>query len=65
VTLRADTEAAMASHRARGREFEAGNVRSFVYEVGEGEPVLLMHGVPASSFLYRKVADAVAERGCR
>ena len=65
MSLRADTEAAMASHRARGREFKAGNVQSFMYEVGEGEPVLLMHGVPASSFLYRKVADAVAERGMR
>jgi haloalkane dehalogenase len=65
VTLRADTESAMAEHRARGRDFEAGDVRSFVYEVGEGEPVVLMHGVPASSFLYRKVADALAERGMR
>lgn len=65
MTLRTDTESAMASHRARGRDFEAGNVRSFVYEAGEGESVLLMHGVPASSFLYRKVADALAERGMR
>lgn len=55
----------MASHRARGRDFEAGDVWSFVYEVGVGETVLLMHGVPASSFLYRKVADALAERGMR
>lgn len=65
MTLRADTEAAMASHRAGGREFEAGNVRGFVYEVGDGEPVLLMHGVPASSFLYRKVADSLAARSMR
>lgn len=55
----------MARHRERGRDFVASGVRSFVYEVGEGEPVLLMHGVPASSFLYRKVADALAERGLR
>ena len=65
MSLSADTAAAMASHRERGREFEAAGVRSFVYEVGEGEPVVLMHGVPASSFLYRKVADALAERGLR
>ncbi|MBJ7459394.1 MAG: alpha/beta fold hydrolase [Thermoleophilaceae bacterium] len=65
MSLSADTSAAMARHRERGRTFEAAGVRSFVYEVGEGEPVLLVHGVPASSFLYRKVADALAEKGLR
>jgi haloalkane dehalogenase len=52
-------------HRAAGREFEAGDVRSFVREQGEGDPVVLMHGVPVSSFLYRKVLPLLAERGLR
>ncbi|MBJ7353986.1 MAG: alpha/beta fold hydrolase [Thermoleophilaceae bacterium] len=43
----------------------ANGVKSFVLDVGEGEPVVMMHGVPASSFLYRKVAAAIAERGLR
>ena len=56
---------AIEAHRAAGREFEAGGVRSFVREQGEGEPVVLMHGIPVSSFLYRKVLPLLAERGLR
>jgi haloalkane dehalogenase len=52
----------VASWRAGGRAFEAGGVKSFVSESGEGEPVLCLHGVPASSFLYRKVLDELASR---
>jgi haloalkane dehalogenase len=40
-------------------------VRSFVREEGEGEPVVLMHGIPVSSFLYRKVLPLLAQRGLR
>jgi pimeloyl-ACP methyl ester carboxylesterase len=56
---------AIEAHRAAGREFEAGGARSFVREQGDGEPVVLMHGVPVSSFLHRKVLPLVAERGLR
>lgn len=52
-------------HRTAGRDFEAAGVRSFVREKGEGEPVLCLHGVPASCFLYRKVLDELAVRGLR
>jgi pimeloyl-ACP methyl ester carboxylesterase len=54
-----------AAHRAAGRVFDAGGTTSFVRESGEGAPVLCMHGVPASSFLYRKVLDELAGRGLR
>jgi pimeloyl-ACP methyl ester carboxylesterase len=53
------------AHRAAGRTFEAGGLRSFVREEGDGPPVLLMHGVPTSSYLYRKVLPALAARGRR
>jgi haloalkane dehalogenase len=56
---------AIEGHRAAGRQFEASGVRSFVREQGEGEPVVLMHGIPVSSFLYRKVLPLLAERGLR
>lgn len=56
---------AIESHRRAGREFEAGGVASFVREQGEGEPVVLMHGIPVSSFLYRKVLPLLADRGLR
>ncbi|MBS1885703.1 MAG: alpha/beta fold hydrolase [Actinobacteria bacterium] len=55
----------VSAHRAAGRSFDAGGVRSFVREAGEGEPVLCMHGVPASCFLYRKVIGELAARGMR
>jgi haloalkane dehalogenase len=56
---------AIEQHRSAGREFEAGGVRSFVREQGDGEPVLLMHGIPVSSFLYRKVLPLLGEGGMR
>lgn len=40
-------------------------MQSFVREAGDGDPVVLMHGVPTSSFLYRKVLDELAARGLR
>ena len=56
-------EEAIEDHRNRGFEFEAGGVQSFVREEGDGDPVVCMHGVPASSFLYRKVLPELADRG--
>ena len=53
------------SHKAAGRPFRAGGVESFVREAGEGPPVVCLHGVPASCFVYRKVLDALAARGLR
>jgi pimeloyl-ACP methyl ester carboxylesterase len=52
-------------HRSAGRRFEAGGVASFVREQGEGETVVCVHGVPSSSFLYRKVLAELASRGLR
>ncbi len=40
-------------------------MQSFVREEGEGEPVVLVHGVPVSSFLYRGVLPELARRGLR
>jgi haloalkane dehalogenase len=61
--VRRAVEEAIERHRGAGREFEAGGVQSFVREEGEGEPVVLMHGIPVSSFLYRKVLPLLAQRG--
>jgi pimeloyl-ACP methyl ester carboxylesterase len=50
-----------------GRFFEAAGVRSFVRESGSpGDlPVVLLHGVPTSSFLWRKVLPELAANGRR
>ncbi len=52
-------------HLAAGRRFHAGGVDGFVREEGSGPPVVCMHGVPASSFLYRKVLPELAGHGLR
>jgi haloalkane dehalogenase len=53
----------LAEHEAAGSRFSVYGVDSFVLRSGRGEPVVLMHGVPASSFLYRKVVPDLADRG--
>ncbi len=52
-------------HRSSGRAFEADGVRSFVLDRGDGPPVVCLHGVPASSFLFRKLVPELAGRGLR
>jgi haloalkane dehalogenase len=53
------------AHRTSGRSFSAGGVSSFVLDQGQGEAVVCLHGVPTSSFLYRKVVPELAGRGLR
>ena len=62
-----DSHDVVSEHRAAGRRFEAAGISSFVREAGPpgGEPVVCLHGVPASSFLYRKVLRELAARGVR
>ena len=58
-------DAVIEAHRRSGRRFTASTIGSFVREEGSGEPVVCLHGVPASSFLYRKVVTELASRGLR
>lgn len=60
-----ETNPALARHQAAGRHFSAAGVGSFTLDAGTGTPVVCMHGVPVSSFLYRKVVPQLAERGLR
>ena len=53
----------LRDHEAAGCRFTADRIGSFALRAGSGEPVVLMHGVPASSFLYRKVIPELAQRG--
>ena len=53
----------LRAHEAAGYPFTAAGIDSFVLRAGRGEPVVLMHGVPASSFLYRKVVPELEARG--
>ena len=60
-----DSASVIEEHVRSGRRFSAAGVESFVLDVGEGEPVLCLHGVPASAFLYRKLVRECAGRGLR
>lgn len=55
----------VALHEEAGRRFEAAGVHSFAREQGDGAPVVLVHGVPVSSFVYRRVLPELARRGLR
>jgi pimeloyl-ACP methyl ester carboxylesterase len=50
-------------HEAEGKRIVVDGQHIFVREEGEGEPVLLLHGVPSSSFLYRKMLPELAAQG--
>ncbi len=54
-----------AIHAHSGKYIQIENTKAFVYEKGNGEPVVCFHGVPASSFLYRNVIDQLATKGFR
>lgn len=60
-------EALLARHRSNGRYFSAAGIRSFVLDDGprDAPPVVCIHGVPASSFLFRKTLPALANHGLR
>ena len=57
------TRSRLAEHEAAGRMVDAAGVKTFLREQGDGDSVLCVHGVPVSSFLYRKVLPALASRG--
>jgi pimeloyl-ACP methyl ester carboxylesterase len=61
--VKADVRGILEAHEAAGRRFEAGGVSSFVREAGDGDAVVCLHGVPVSSFLYRRVLPELAARG--
>ncbi|GJO95560.1 haloalkane dehalogenase 2 [Mycobacterium marinum] len=64
---RAQVARLLEQHRASGRRFTAAGIESFVLDSGarDAPPVICVHGVPALSFLYRKVVAALAQRGLR
>ena len=53
----------LAAYRASGRMFTGAGISSFVLDEGprDAEPVICVHGVPASAYLYRKVVPGAAK----
>ncbi len=63
--LPARAPAALVAHAQAGRHVQIGADRVFVRDQGQGEPVVLMHGIPTSSYLYRKMIPLIAAEGLR
>ena len=56
-------EQLVAVWRDRGEPLGVRDASTRIWREGSGEPVVCLHGVPASGFLYRKVLPALASRG--
>lgn len=52
-------------HYTSGKYIQVGDLKTFALDYGEGTPVLCIHGVPTSSYLYRKVAKSLQIKGYR
>ncbi len=63
--MKAQVAEAISRHEASGSRFEAAGVGSFALAQGDGDPVVCLHGVPVSSYLYRRVVPELASRGLR
>jgi pimeloyl-ACP methyl ester carboxylesterase len=50
-------------HEASGQYFQVDGIKTFALKYGRGETVLCIHGVPTSSFLYRKVLRSLEKKG--
>jgi haloalkane dehalogenase len=62
-----DVTRLLERYRASGQKLTADGISSFVLDDGprNAAPVVCVHGVPASAYLYRKVVPALAARGLR
>lgn len=58
-------EQVIEQHQAAGTYIQVDGINTFMLDQGEGEVVFCIHGVPTSSFLYRKVIKSLAAKGMR
>ncbi|MBC5992033.1 alpha/beta fold hydrolase [Pontibacter cellulosilyticus] len=60
-----DVARVISQHEATGKYINVNGIRTFVADTGTGEAVFCIHGVPTSSFLYRKMLRALAGKSYR
>lgn len=58
-------EQVIEEHKSSGKFITVEGVNTFVLDWGSGEPVFCIHGVPSSSYLYRKVLKELKKKGYR
>jgi len=59
------TEAIIRQHESNGKYHTVDGINTFYLDLGSGPVVFCIHGVPTSSFLYRKVAQQLAQLDLR
>ncbi len=52
-------------HQKAGKYMHLDSMKLFYLDEGKGDVVFCIHGVPTSSFLYRKVVSQIARQGLR
>lgn len=60
-----EAEAIIDQHEANGKYITVEGIKTFYLDAGAGPVVFCIHGVPTSSFLYRKVATQLQSKGVR
>jgi len=60
-----DIQNIIEKHERSGKYLNINGVKTFALDKGSGEAVFCIHGVPTSSYLYRKVIDSLAQKGYR
>ncbi|REG92614.1 alpha/beta fold hydrolase [Algoriphagus antarcticus] len=60
-----ESEAIISQHEANGKYVTIEGIKTFYLDAGTGPVVFCIHGVPTSSFLYRKVVDQLQKKGLR
>lgn len=65
MSTKEKVDAIVRQHESGGKYITVEDVKTFYLDAGSGPVVFCVHGVPTSSFLYRRVAFALQERGLR
>ncbi|WP_300440000.1 alpha/beta hydrolase [Christiangramia sp.] len=52
-------------HEATGKYITVRGIKTFLLDSGSGEAIVCIHGVPTSSYLYRKMVPSIAAKGFR
>jgi len=60
-----NAELVIKEHEANGKYITIDGIKTFYLDTGSGPIVFCIHGVPTSSFLYRKVAVSLQSRNMR
>ncbi len=53
------------THENSGKYITVNGLKTFLLDSGKGEAVVCIHGVPTSSYLYRKMIPLIAAKGYR